>query len=134
MSEGLEAVVRVAAHPFFGRRGPDLTVRVPVTLAEAALGTVVTVPTLDGAVAIRVPPGTPHGRVLRVAGRGIAHRSRLGDLLVTLEVVVPTALTDRQRSALEAFAEATPSPRAHLEGHRGPATANPPSDPGEGAP
>ena len=134
MSQAVDAIVRVAAHPFLGRRGPDLILRVPVTLAEAALGTVVTVPTLDDAVAIRVPPGTPHGRVLRVAGRGIVHPSRLGDLLVTIEIVVPTALTDRQRSALEAFAEATPAPRTHLEGHRRPATTTPPPDPAEGAP
>jgi molecular chaperone DnaJ len=134
MSEGVEAIIRVAAHPFFGRRGLDLTVRVPVTLAEAALGTVVTVPTLDDTVAIRVPAGTTHGKVLRVAGRGIVHPSRLGDLLATIEIDVPIALTDRQRSALEAFADATPSPRSHLQGHRRPATNNPPPEPGEGAP
>jgi molecular chaperone DnaJ len=134
MSEGVEAIIRVAAHPFFGCRGLDLTVRVPVTLAEAALGTVVTVPTLDNTVAIRVPAGTTHGKVRRVAGRGIVHPSRLGDLLATIEIDVPIALTDRQRSALEAFADATPSPRSHLQGHRRPATNNPPPEPGEGAP
>ena len=134
ISEAAEAIVHVAAHPFFGRHGADLTVQVPVTLAEAALGTVVTVPTLDGTVAIRVPAGTPHGRVLRVAGRGIVHLSRHGDLLATIEINVPTALNDRQRSALEAFAEATPSPRRHLDGHRRPARTNPPPDPGEGGP
>jgi molecular chaperone DnaJ len=114
----VDAIVRVAAHPFFGRRGQDVTVRVPITLAEAALGAVITVPTLDGAVTIRVPAGTPHGRVLRVAGRGIAHSSRLGDLLVTVAIDVPTTLNDRQRAALEAYAAATVSPRSQLEGRR----------------
>ena len=114
----VDAIVRVGAHPFFERRGLDVTIRLPVTLAEAALGAVVTVPTLDGAVTIRVPAGTPHGRVLRVAGRGIANASRAGDLLVTVAIHVPAALNDRQRSALESYAEATTSPRRHLEGHR----------------
>jgi molecular chaperone DnaJ len=134
MSDRVEAIIHVAAHPFFGRRGPDLTVRVPVTLAEAALGTVLTLPTLDGAVAIRVPAGTTHGRVLRVAGRGIAHPSRRGDLLATIEINVPTALNDRQRSALEAYADATPLPRSHLAGHKRSATTNPPPDSDEGGP
>jgi molecular chaperone DnaJ len=134
MSDRVEAIVHVAAHPFFRRRGPDLTVRVPVTFAEAALGTVLTLPTLDGAVAIRVPAGTTHGRVLRVAGRGIAHPSRRGDLLATIEIDVPTALNDRQRSALEAYADATPLPRSHLAGHQRSASTKPPPDSDEGGP
>ena len=121
----IDAVVRVAAHPFFERRGLDVTIRVPVTLAEATLGAVVTVPTLDGAVTIRVPAGTPHGRVLRVAGRGIAHASRTGDLLVTVAIDVPSDLNETQRAALEAYAGATASPRPHLEGRRGPVAAHP---------
>lgn len=130
----VDAIVRVAAHPFFGRVGPDVTIRVPVTLAEAALGTVVTVPTLDGAVTIRVPAGTPHGRVLRVAGRGIAHAERLGDLLVTVTIDVPTTLNDPQRAALEAFAAATTSPRGHLEGTRRPTPTTDPRQRRQGEP
>lgn len=130
----VEAVVRVGAHPYFGRRGGDLTLRLPVTLAEAALGAVVSVPTLDGAVAIRIPAGTPHGRVLRVAGRGIASASRIGDLLVTVALDVPADLNDRQRSALTAYAEATASPRRHLEGPRASTATDHPRNPGEGAP
>jgi molecular chaperone DnaJ len=72
----------VAAHPYFERRGNDLVVRCPITLAEAALGAVVSVPTLDGAVAIRVPPGTPHGRTLRVRAQRVAYADGRGDLLV----------------------------------------------------
>jgi molecular chaperone DnaJ len=114
-SDALDAVVRVTPHPYFGRRGLDITLPLPVTLAEVALGAVVTVPTLDGAVAIRVPAGTPHGRTLRVARRGIATAERTGDLLVTIRIDVPAQPNDAQRAALEAFAAATDSPRHHLE-------------------
>lgn len=109
------AVVRVAGHPYFGRRGNDLTLQVPVTIAEASLGSVITIPTLAGAVAIRLPAGTPHGRKMRVRGRGIPHAGGPGDLLITIEIVIPTALNDNQRAALEAFAAATDSPRSHFE-------------------
>lgn len=109
------AVARVAPHRYFARRGRDLTLTVPVTLAEAALGAVVSIPTLTDAVAIRIPPATPPGRVLRVRGRGIPFHDGVGDLLVTVEVVVPDALNDAQRAALEAFAAATESPRRQFE-------------------
>jgi DnaJ-class molecular chaperone len=112
----LFALVRTAPHPYFGRRGHDLTLRLPITLAEAALGSVVTVPTLAGAVAIRIPPGSTHGRVLRVRGHGISRGTEAGDLLVTVAIVVPASVNDAQRAALEAFAAATESPRRHLEG------------------
>jgi molecular chaperone DnaJ len=112
----LFALVRTAPHPYFGRRGHDLTLRLPITLAEAALGSVVTVPTLAGAVAIRIPPGSTHGRVLRVRGHGISRGTEAGDLLVTVAIVVPASVNDAQRAALEAFAAATESPRTHLEG------------------
>lgn len=110
------AAITVAPHPYFARRGDDLLLPLPVTLAEAALGTVVSIPTLTGAVAIRIPAGTPHGRVLRVRAHGIAAPGRRpGDLLATVELVVPAKLTDAQRAALEAFAAATTqSPRAHF--------------------
>ena len=109
------AVIRVEPHPYFSRRGRDLALELPLTIAEAALGTVVTVPTLEGAVAIRIPPGTPTGRTFRVANRGIAHPSGRGDLLVTASVIIPTTLNDDQRRALEAFAAATPPVRSHFE-------------------
>jgi molecular chaperone DnaJ len=109
------AVVRVSEHRFFTRNGTDLHLRVPVTVAEAILGGVITVPTLDSAVAIRLPPGTPHGRILRVRGRGIPHTGGSGDLLATVDVVIPTELNPAQRTALEAFAAATESPRRHLD-------------------
>lgn len=108
-------VVRVSPHPYFTRDGPNLQLRVPITLAEAALGAVVTVPTLDSAVAIRIPAGTPHGRTLRVRGRGVPSADNPGDLLVTVDVAIPSELNEAQRAALEAFAAATESPRQHLE-------------------
>src|SRR5207245_3469698 len=87
-------------------------VRLPITLAEAALGARITVPTLDGAVTLRIPPGTPHGRVLRVRGRGITRAGRTGDLLAHVEIAVPAELNHAQRAALEAFAAVTELPRA----------------------
>jgi molecular chaperone DnaJ len=103
--------VHVDPHPLFGRAGDDLTITVPVTFAEAALGADIRVPTLDGdAVTIRIPPGTRPGRTFRVKGRGAG-----GDLLATIDVSVPEELTDQQRAAVEALAAAsTDSPRDHL--------------------
>ncbi len=104
--------VHVDPHHLFGFDGGDLTLAVPVTFAEASLGTDVRVPTLDGSVTIRIPPGTQTGRVFRVRSRG---RSDGADLLVTVEVVVPAELSDDQRAAIEALAAASPeNPRAHL--------------------
>ncbi len=105
--------VQVGEHPIFGRDGDNLTVRVPITVAEACLGADVKVPTLDGdSVTIRVPAGSPHGKTLRVKGRGSSTPNGKGDLLVQLEIAIPTRLTDEERAALEAFAAAqTQSPR-----------------------
>jgi molecular chaperone DnaJ len=111
----LFVVVHVAEHPLFGRKGDDLTLTVPITFAEATLGTTLTVPTLDGNVSLKVPPGTSSGRTLRVRGRGVPGKGRAGDLLVTLEVAVPVRLTAAQRKALEALAdELTEDPRPQI--------------------
>jgi molecular chaperone DnaJ len=108
----LFVTVRVATHPLFGRSGEDLTLTVPISFTEASLGTSLRVPTLDGAVTLKVAPGTPSGRTLRVRGRGIATSKKTGDLLVTVEVAVPTALTDEAKDALEKYqAVATDDPR-----------------------
>jgi molecular chaperone DnaJ len=107
--------VTVGPHPLFGRKGRDLTLTVPVTFAEAALGAQISVPTLDGSVTLKVPPGTRSGRTFRVKGRGVPQAKGAGDLLVTIEVAVPRQLTDAERQAIEALAEATTtSPRTHL--------------------
>ena len=109
--------VAVEKHPVFGRDGDNLTVEVPVTFAEAALGATVSVPTLDGTpVRVKVAPGTPSGRVLRVKGRGVQGRHGTGDLLAKVSVVVPQRLTDTAREAVEALRaeEAAVDPRAGL--------------------
>lgn len=112
----LYVVVRVRPHDYFGRSGRDLTLTVPVTYAEAALGADVAVPTLDGeSVKIRLPAGTRNGRTFRVKGRGVATKKGTGDLLATVEVAVPQKLSAAERKAVEALAAAsTESPRAHL--------------------
>ena len=107
----LYVVVHVTPHAVFGRRGDHLTVTVPVTFAEAALGAEIPVPTLDGTVRLKVPAGTPSGKTFRVKGRG----AKGGDLLATVEVVVPKKLSAKARKALEALAaEDGADPRAHL--------------------
>jgi molecular chaperone DnaJ len=112
----LYVTVHVAPHPLFGRKGNDLSLRVPVTFSEAALGAEVKVPTLDGSVTVRIPPGTASGKTLRVRGRGMPKANAgAGDLLVTVDVVVPQSLSDEQRQAVEALAATEPAnPRSHL--------------------
>ena len=104
----LVVAVHVTPHPVFTLDGADLKVTVPVTFAEAALGAAIDVPTLDGGtVRLKVAPGTPSGRVLRAMGRGAVTKARTGDLLVTVQIVVPQRLDDTAREAVEAFAKAT---------------------------
>jgi molecular chaperone DnaJ len=101
----LFVVVHVAEHELFGRKGEDLTLTVPITFAEASLGAELTVPTLDGSVTLKVPPGTASGRTLRVRGRGVPGKGHRGDLLVTLDVAVPVRLTPAQRKVIETLSE-----------------------------
>jgi len=110
----LYVTCHVVPHPLFGREGDNLTVRIPLTFAEAALGADVQVPTLDGGpVKLRIKAGTQPGAKHRVKGRGVATKRRTGDLIVTTDVLVPTKLTDAERSAVEELARATTvSPRA----------------------
>jgi molecular chaperone DnaJ len=96
--------VSVAPHPVFGRKGNNLTVTVPISFAEAALGGALVVPTVDGTVTLKVPAGTASGRTFRVKGRGVPQKSGPGDLLVTVEVKVPTQLSEAEREAIEAYA------------------------------
>ncbi|KOU39354.1 molecular chaperone DnaJ [Streptomyces sp. NPDC002039] len=114
----LYVVVHVDGHPVFGRRDDNLTVTVPVTFAEAALGADIKVPTLGGPpVTLKLPPGTPNGRTMRARGKGAVRKDGTrGDLLVTVEVEVPSELSDKAREALEMFRDATESqdPRAAL--------------------
>ena len=110
--------VHVRAHQLFGRKGDNLTLEAPVAFDEAALGAEVRVPTLGGApVTLRIPPGTPNGRVMRVRGRGATRKDgSRGDLLVTVAVQVPPDLDEAWRAGVEAYREArgTDDPRAAL--------------------
>jgi len=114
----LYVVVHVSQHAIFGRKADNLTLTAPVTFNEAALGAEIEVPTLDGApVTLRVPQGTPNGRTFRVRGKGVTKRDGgRGDLLVTVEVVVPQSLNEQAREALTSYGEAVGAgnPRAKL--------------------
>lgn len=114
----LFVVVHVRAHPVFGRKGDSLTVEVPVRFDEAALGAQIKVPTLGGApVTLKLAPGTPSGRTMRVRGRGAPRKDgSKGDLLVTVMVQVPKAPDADARAAIEAYREAVANtdPRAEL--------------------
>jgi len=111
-SGDLYVVVHVGRHRLFGRRGRNLTLTVPISYAEAALGTTLTVPTLTDPVTLRVAAGTPTGRTFRVKGRGVpaGKKTATGDLLVSVDVAVPEELTDEQRAAVEALAKVIEPP------------------------
>ena len=109
--------VAVRKHPVFERDGLNLRVTVPVTFVEAALGATIEVPTLGGeTVKLRVTPGTPGGRVLRVKGRGVATTKGTGDLLAVVQIAVPSHLSKEAQEAVEALAAALPAenPRDEL--------------------
>jgi len=114
----LFVTVHARPHPLFGRSGDNLTLTVPVGFAEAALGGEIRVPTLGGSpVTLRLAPGTSNGRTLRVKGRGATRKDGTkGDLLVTVQVVVPDKLSSKAKEAVEAFRDATVNddPRAGL--------------------
>ncbi|MEY4170598.1 MAG: hypothetical protein RLZ94_1671 [Actinomycetota bacterium] len=105
----LYVVVHVTPHPVFARKGDNLTVTVPVTFAEAALGGQMAVPVPGGGtVTLKIPAGTANGRTFRVRGKGVTRKDGTkGDLLATVDVHVPPALTDEAREALERFVEAS---------------------------
>jgi molecular chaperone DnaJ len=108
--------VAVSPHPFFGRSADDLTLTLPITYAEAALGAKVKVPTLNEPVTLKIPAGTSSGKTFRIRGRGIPKRSGgAGDLLVTVQVAVPQKLSKRERELMEELASTgETSPRSHL--------------------
>ena len=105
----LYVTVRVSSHPIFGRKGDNLTIDVPISFDEAALGAEVKVPTLGGApVTLKVPAGTPTGRTFRIRGKGAQKKDGTrGDLLATVEVQVPAKLDAAAREAVEAYRAAT---------------------------
>jgi DnaJ-class molecular chaperone len=104
--------LHIAPHPYFRREGSNLILDVPLTITEAALGTKVDVPTLNGTrLSVKVPPGTSSGARLRLRGKGIAG----GDQYIEIKVVAPTRIDERSRELLEEFASRNPqNPRANL--------------------
>ena len=116
----LYVLVNVRPHPVFGRKGDNLTLVVPVTFPEAALGADIEVPTLNGPrVRLRIPAGTPNGRTFRVRGKGVRKANGdHGDLLVTVDVQVPSSLSAEAEAALRHYADVVGSgnPRAGLFG------------------
>jgi len=103
----LRIQILVKKHPFFERQRNDLVCQVPISFAQAALGAMVEVPTLDGREQLEVPRGTQSGDVLRIKGRGmpdLGGRAR-GDELVEVVVETPRHLTVRQEELLREFAE-----------------------------
>jgi molecular chaperone DnaJ len=109
--------VNVKPHPVFSRDGNNIRVTVPVTFHEAVAGATIQVPTLGGEpVKLKVSPGTPNGRVLRVKGRGVQGAKAIGDLLATVEIAVPSHVSDKAMKALAEFEALLPEqdPREDL--------------------
>jgi molecular chaperone DnaJ len=107
--------VHVRPHAFFGRKGHDLTLELPVTYPEATLGANVEVPTLNGPVTMKVPGGTPNGKTFRLKGKGAPKKSGHGDLLVTVNVDVPRKLSRAEKDLLKRLqGEEKESPRRRL--------------------
>jgi len=104
----LFVTVNVVKHPIFSRNELNLLMTLPVTFTEAALGADIKVPTLDGdEVTVRIAPGTPNGRTLRIKARGVKTARGTGDLLITIDIQVPQRVDGKAKEALEAFAKAT---------------------------
>jgi DnaJ-class molecular chaperone len=108
--------IHVSPHPYFKRTGNRLDVRVPVTLAEAATGAKIDVPTPQGTIALSIPPGTSSGKRLRIKGHGVRPKNGpAGDLFAEIQIVLPSDLTDDERKKLAEITAGRPAnPRAEL--------------------
>jgi molecular chaperone DnaJ len=109
--------IKVKTHPVFSRDGDNVRVSVPVTIAEAILGATIQVPLLGEApVKLKVAPGTPNGRTLRVKGKGVQRQGHEGDLLATVEIAVPSHVNEKAKALIEQFDKELPEedPRADL--------------------
>jgi molecular chaperone DnaJ len=104
----LYVLIHVTPHPIFSRKDENIHLTLPITFAEAALGADISIPTLEGdEVVVRIAPGTPSGRTLRVKGRGVKKGSSSGDLMITLDVAIPQRVDGSAKKAIEDFANAT---------------------------
>jgi len=114
----LYIIVRTGEHPVFRREGDDIDVTVPITVAEAALGAKIEVPTIDGRSLLRIPPGTQSGQKLRLREKGVSSATRegaRGDEIVEVKIVAPFPKDERSREILREFAKLNPEdPRAEL--------------------
>ena len=113
----LVVTIKVRNHPVFSRDGDNVRVTVPITIAEAILGSTIQVPLLGEApVKLKVSPGTPNGRTLRVKGKGVQKPGKEGDLLATVEIAVPAHVNDKAKELIEKFNQELPDedPRAEL--------------------
>ena len=113
----LLVTVRVTEHPFFKREGNNITVELPVSFNEAALGATVSVPTISGEnVRMKVPAGSPSGKRMRLRGRGVKTSKGTGDMYVVLNIVVPKDLSEEAKKAVQDYAQATAGddPRANI--------------------
>ena len=107
----LYLVMKVGTHAVFTRQGDDITLRVPVNMAEAALGAKIDVPTIDGRTQLKIPPGTQGGQKLRMRERGVASASvegKRGDQIVTIEIAVPQLRDERSKEILRELARLNP--------------------------
>src|SRR5207237_6652008 len=112
----LYIVIQVKSHAVLKRNGTDIVYELPLSIAQAALGDSVEIPTVDGPERIEIPPGTQYGKTIRIHGRGIPHlrSGRRGDQIVYVRVVIPTNLTDEQRQALRQLGGVSGKPQ-HIE-------------------
>jgi molecular chaperone DnaJ len=104
----------VQPHAVFQRHDNDIVMELPINIAQAALGAEIEVPTLDGTETLVVPPGTQHGKVLRIKHKGVPHlrrSERRGDQLVAIKIAVPTQLTAKQKKLLEELGESLGTPK-----------------------
>lgn len=103
----LYVIINVAPHPFFKRKGNDLLCEIPVSFVQATLGADIEIPTIDGTATIKIPPGTPSGRVFHLKGKGVPKLGGYGkgDQFITVFIDVPKKLTPRQKELLKEFAE-----------------------------
>jgi molecular chaperone DnaJ len=107
----LYLIIRAGTHPVFTRQGDDIYVTVPATVAEAALGSKIEVPTIDGRAQLKIPPGTQSGQKLRMRERGVAssaHEGKRGNQIVTIEITVPKVQDERSKEILREFAKLNP--------------------------